>query len=889
MDCIEINETLPQGFTVSRDPIDELWKSNIGYPRTVHTFDELWDAPGRLATLTGPKLDCPEKVLGASYWVDRSIVMKEKRLHKQFEFLSVIPRPSMVGQYTKPLHMYYLNDKRPEVVGIPRFLGLSLFGAPKRDIRTLGDPLRSEDAEITLRPLQERCVKQTLQFLQVYGGSTIIADCGFGKCLGLNTPILMFDGSIKMVQDVNVGDTIMGDDSTPRNVLSLARGRETMFRVVPTKGDPYVVNESHILSLKHSTTHGRDIKGSIVDISVREFLNLPPTYHGPAGRLLGYRVGVTFSYRPVPIDPYLIGYWLGDGTSKRPEITTTEPEVVAYFQSMLPSVECVLTNADASGISYRIIANEARSHKPGCNTFLNALRDLDLLGNKHVPDIYKCNSRDIQLQLLAGFIDADGHCVKSCGYDVVLKDERLADDIIFMARSLGFAAYKEICQKTCTNAPGGPKTGTYYRFFIHGEGLEQVPTKLERKRCQPRKQVKDALVTRIRLERLEEDNYYGFEIDGNRRFLLGDFTVTHNTVVGLHLIQKMRRKTLIVCNREVLMLQWASQLHALLPHANLAWIQGRASLEKTVMRIETHSFLGPTQVDEYDIALCSIDTLVDNIVPRSILEHFGLMIIDECHHLAAATLMHATPLVPARYIVGLSATPDRRDGLEHVLYWLIGPTSFVYKRLPSITGVSNSVRVIKVVPKGCANKELMRYDGTPGFAEMITALTEDPRRNTIICILIDYLLALGRKKLIVVSGLVEHCHGLHLFMQAKVMSSIMAGKYQERTKALDPNTRLVFATYSLLEEGYDDPNLDTLLMVTPRSRIQQTIGRIERTAVGKLQPWVIDITDSFSVFPNMFWKRKTFYTSRGFQITECPQDLATILDLDGRGISLSDR
>ncbi len=117
----------------------------------------------------------------------------------------------------------------------------------------------------------------------------------------------------------------------------------------------------------------------------------------------------------------------------------------------------------------------------------------------------------------------------------------------------------------------------------------------------------------------------------------------------------------------------------------------------------------------------------------------------------------------------------------------------------------------------------------------------------------------------------------------------MAGKYQERTKALDPNTRLVFATYSLLEEGYDDPNLDTLLMVTPRSRIQQTIGRIERTAAGKLQPWVIDITDSFSVFPNMFWKRKTFYTSRGFQITECPEDLATILDLDDRGSTLSDR
>jgi hypothetical protein len=75
---------------------------------------------------------------------------------------------------------------------------------------------------------------------------------GTGKCHGINTPILMYDGSIKMVQDIIVGDIVMGDDSQPRNVLSLGRGVDDLYEVIPSKGEKYVVNSEHILCLKQS-------------------------------------------------------------------------------------------------------------------------------------------------------------------------------------------------------------------------------------------------------------------------------------------------------------------------------------------------------------------------------------------------------------------------------------------------------------------------------------------------------------------------------------------------------------------------------------------------------------------------------------------------------------
>ena len=252
-----------------------------------------------------------------------------------------------------------------------------------------------------------------------------------------------------MVQDIVVGDLLMGDDSTPRKVLTLAQGREQMYKVIPNKGDPYVVNESHILSLKSSTNYNKKYtKNSIHDISVLDFLKLPKTFHGRAGPLVGYRVPIIFPKKVIDLDPYLLGFWLGDGWSKVAGITTQDSTILKYFvsdcfQNKHPSLYLQYTGKQ---YDYRI--NSINKKTTCSNYFLNILKKYDLINNKHIPYHYKCNVLQLQLELLAGLIDSDGCTSNNC-YEIIQKNETLLDDIIYLSRSLGFAAYKKQCEKSC--------------------------------------------------------------------------------------------------------------------------------------------------------------------------------------------------------------------------------------------------------------------------------------------------------------------------------------------------------------------------------------------------------------------------------------------------------
>lgn len=351
---------------------------------------------------------------------------------------------------------------------------------------------------------------------------------GVGKCLGKGTPILMYDGSIKKVEDIKVNDLLMGPDSTPRKVLSTCSGKEKLYKITPIKGDAYIVNASHILSLVLSCNSAGYKKDSIININVEEFLKKPKTFQKEAK---GYRTKINFNSKQVPLDPYFIGLWLGDGTSASPAITTADTEVVQYLKSFASIYNLFLKKTADSGKSstYSITSGkEPGQKKSGRNPVRNILKDLNLINNKHIPLIFKINDEKNRLELLAGLIDSDGHRINNC-YEIITKSSILADDILYLARSLGFAAYKKDTIKGCTYK-NKKVFGNYFRIYISGD-LNRVPVKLSRKVCSPRQQIKNVLRTGIKLKDIGEGDYYGFEIDGDRLFVLGDFTVTHNTAV----------------------------------------------------------------------------------------------------------------------------------------------------------------------------------------------------------------------------------------------------------------------------------------------------------------------------------------------------------------------
>lgn len=417
---------------------------------------------------------------------------------------------------------------------------------------------------VSFTPTQD-FVRHYFQPSSAYKGMLLFHSVGTGKCHAKNTPILMYDGSIKMVQDVKVGDLLMGDDSTPRKVLSLAQDKDEMYDIVPTKGDKYTVNSEHILCLRPTRLGVKHIKQqtnlpycapyisidtgktqaksfatqkeanafldgihsheNVLEITVKDYLQLSKSSQK---NLKGYRVGVEFSNKHVDFDPYIIGYWLGDGSKRDPVISTADREVIDYFNKVLPHYNLQLNHQ--SNYDYRISADaENKSRfKKGANAMLNVLRSNNLINNKHIPNLYKCNSRKVRLELLAGLIDSDGHADRSKVYDIVQKSKKLANDIVYLCRSLGFAAYMNECKKSCMYK-GEKKEGTYYRITISGDGLDQVPVKIPRKKLMPREINKDALVTGITVKHVGRGTYYGFTLDGNNRYLLGDFTVTHNT------------------------------------------------------------------------------------------------------------------------------------------------------------------------------------------------------------------------------------------------------------------------------------------------------------------------------------------------------------------------
>ena len=761
-------------------------------------------------------------------------------------------KPYVPGSPINVTESYPVYLESPKKLYLPRFYGIEKFGMPNDNKLPDGDPININFKGMP-RDYQIKIVDEFFKHIneKLLPGGLLDIPCGFGKCLSKNTPIIMYDGSIKMVQDIKVGDQLMGDDSTPRNVLSLARGREMMYDIIPNKGDKYTVNESHILSLKCSTNHSKKYrKEEIYDISVKDYLNLPKCFHGPAGPLLGYRVPIIFPKKDIIIDPYILGYWLGDGNTGNAGITSEEPEVVCYFKEYCEKINCDITqNKDSITTRHSLhysITGKKINNKRMPNILLNNLRKYNLINNKHIPNDFKCNDRQTRLELLAGLIDSDGS-LKGNGYDIIQKNEKLLDDIIYLARSLGFAAYKNVCKKNCIYK-GEKREGIYYRTFIHGKGLEEIPVKCERKKCLPRKQIKDALVTRIKVVKKEEDDYYGFELDGNRRYVLGDFTVTHNTIMALYIIAKLKLKTLVIVHKEFLLNQWIEKINEFLPHAKIGKIQGQI-----------------IDIEDKDIVIGMLQSLSMKEYPEDTFDSFGFTIIDECHHISAEIFVRSLQKIVTKYILGLSATMERKDGLTKVFKMFIGDIIYKMKR-DKDEGVL--IKAIKFVTQD-EEFNTIEYDfrGNVKYSTMISKLCSFNNRTEMIISIIENELKLNNKQQIIVLGQFKNILTyLYKAIEHRNIGTVgyyIGGMKEEQLKKSELK-QIIIATYSMAAEGLDIKTLTTLILATPKTDIEQAVGRILREK--HEQPLVIDIVDNHEVFKKQWDKRKAYYLKNNYKI-----------------------
>lgn len=704
---------------------------------------------------------------------------------------------------------------------------------------------------IILRDYQEAAVQGIRQEFRAKRSPVLfVLPTGGGKCLGEGTPILMFDGTIKPVEDVCVGDLLMGPDSRPRRVLSLARGREMLYRVIPTKGDPYVVNESHILSLKRTSTHldpafpSEARGGEIVNIGVLDYLRSSKTFKHIHK---GWRAPANFPppAEPALLDPYFLGAWLGDGSSHAAEITTCDEEIVQYVVDYAARLGMSTSWHDNSTLSIgiKIIGNDPAGR--GGTLIMNHLREYGLIRNKHIPHRYKTGSRAERLQVLAGMIDTDGHYTGK-GYDITLKSERLMDDLIFVARSLGFAAYKAASRKTCGN---NGVSGDYWRCSISGD-VDEIPCRLPRKQAAPRRQKKDPRVTGIHVEAIGEGDYYGFEIDGDHLFMLGDFTVTHNTFTFSYIASSAAEKgnsVIIIVHRKELLLQASASLRAL--------------------GIE-HGLISPhfTPDPHKRVQVASVDTLLVRLKKKAY--KFDLAIFDEAHHVVAGNKWgRAWEQLGCPMMLGVTATPVRGDGkglgahaggvFQSMVLgpsvaelirrgMLINPVVYTSLETPDLSGLKT-------------NKE-----GDYNLAEL-AARVDKPRITG--SAVEHYTKICPGAKAVVFCSSIEHAkHVRDEFNAAGYRFDLLVGAPEmsdaERTtvnKRLRRGEIHGVCTVDLVSEGYDLPDLECCIMLRPtasESLYLQQVGRIMRPSDGKRGCWLLDHVGNVGAMIDGVFRRK---------------------------------
>lgn len=366
----------------------------------------------------------------------------------------------------------------------------------------------------------------------VRGGELIIVTGrpGMGKCLHPDTPVIMFNGETKKAKHIVENDLLIGPDSLPKIVTGLASGKDQMFKITPIKGEPYIVNSNHILSLRKT---GKD---EIINISVSDFLSETKTFQG---KYKGWRTPIDWCEQRIKVDPYFLGVWLGDGSSKDLIVTTPDKEIISFLKKTAKRERLILSNIEKrKGFcsSFRF-SNSGKKRR-----LLEELKSYGLVPKKFIPDVYKINSRKVRLQVLAGLIDTDGFLGDNV-FEIVTKFKELKDDILFLSRSLGLAAYSH--EKIGEIKSIGFK-GKYHRIIISGD-VKEIPTRIKRKKAKKRRQRKNVLNTGIVVEPLGIGKYCGFEVSGDGLFVLGDFTVTHNTTFSQNITLNLEKKAIPTC------------------------------------------------------------------------------------------------------------------------------------------------------------------------------------------------------------------------------------------------------------------------------------------------------------------------------------------------------
>jgi superfamily II DNA or RNA helicase len=325
------------------------------------------------------------------------------------------------------------------------------------------------------------------------------------------------------------------------------------------------------------------------------------------------------------------------------------------------------------------------------------------------------------------------------------------------------------------------------------------------------------------------------------------------TVCALYIASRLRLPTLVIVHNTFLRDQWEDRIKSFLPKARIGRVQADVC-----------------EVEDRDVIIVMLQTLSMKELNINVFNPIGLVIVDECHHIASEVFVQALPKITSKYMLGLSATPDRKDKLMYVIHWFLGPLLYKSETGDSID-TKVAVEVFEYVNHDTVFNEIVySSNGFVSVPIMVNKLAECEDRTRWLCTIIEDICDETRQVL-VLSDRVQHCKDIleGLSDEVRETACILSQNVKSSQRAeFCASKKILIATYSMCKEGFDVPTLNTLVMATPRPDIDQIVGRILRVekSVRKVHPLIVDVVDP--QFRRQFGARNSLYKKRNYTVTK---------------------
>ena len=322
------------------------------------------------------------------------------------------------------------------------------------------------------------------------------------------------------------------------------------------------------------------------------------------------------------------------------------------------------------------------------------------------------------------------------------------------------------------------------------------------------------------------------------------------TVLALKIISEVKKKTLIIVHKEFLLNQWIERIEQFLPGARVGRIQGQI-----------------IDIENKEIVIGMLQSISMKDYPESTFESFGLTIIDEVHHISSEVFSCALFKLVTKHTLGLSATMNRKDGTTHIFKMFLGDIIFKGKRDEEHDVV---VKAVEFLSDDLEFKNVVTdFRGQVQFSTMISKLCSYNRRTEfIIKVLQDMLIENPNQQIMILA----HNRSLLTYFYDAISSRGIAsvgyyvGGMKEKALKESESKTVIVASYAMAAEGLDVKTLTTLIMATPKTDIEQSVGRILRERHGN--PVIVDIIDEHQPFKNQWKKRKAFYKKQNYKIIQ---------------------